>query len=300
MLTVAIMLWNPSSVRADFRTQLDSNGLASVGPFDLFHVARQDSIPPVNLAAANQLPSLVVSSSASAIAGLGPLQVGVEADAANLLATGIGGPLVRVSAEAQYSDDFSAFFRGSSGSHGTLVFTLALHGRLLAGGVDFADNNSLATVRADFGVANQVPLFGFGSSASMPEFNQRIDAPDLGVLVTSPFTVSVGVLLGADNAISISGDLFVSGVAISPGSGASGFATSDFTNTFSITSLQLFNDQGQFVENVTLTDALGNKLQVGAPAAAAPEPASIVLLILGSLGLAGYAIPSRRQPAAAA
>ena len=89
-------------------------------------------------------------------------------------------------------------------------------------------------------------------------------------------------------------NLQVAGEAIPAGTVS--FATADLMHTFSITSVQLFDDQRQSLENASMTDSAGNKLQVGSPAAV-PEPSALPLLGIGALGLLGYAWCRRKGAA---
>jgi hypothetical protein len=286
-LTVAAVLWNPSSVQADpiFSVNLDAGVL---GGGNIFHVVLSDSAP-LDQSAVGRVPP-DISAGARAFAGLGPLGVGI-----NLQNTGpqFIGPFVHGSASANFHDSFSAFLPGQRGKAGTLTFTLKLDGALSAQGEDLATNNSRADVSADFLVIDQVPSLFFDSNTRIDHFTQRVDAPDPTKLVSTEFILRAPVLLGIDNEIQISSALAVSAFAISAEPQGS-FAEADFMNTFSITALQLFDAQGQFLENVSLTDSLGNTLQVG-PLAAVPEPSTLTLLGLGTLGLLGYSWRRRKR-----
>src|SRR5262249_5732898 len=148
-LTVAALLWNPSSVQADFLAQINADVAFQAS---LFNVDRRDSAP-FSVSASKLLP-LGISGTASAFAGLGPLRVSFEVDNSFPTPTLNGGPLVDGFAHAQYTDDFSASLPGPRGRQGTLVFTFALRGDVSAGGIDELElNASRAFASAGFSVS---------------------------------------------------------------------------------------------------------------------------------------------------
>jgi hypothetical protein len=102
-------------------------------------------------------------------------------------------------------------------------------------------------------------------------------------------------LLGVENEIHLFGNLSVVADATPALSGGSS-AGANFSDPFEITSVQLFDDQGQFIENVSLTDSFGNTLQVG-PLAAVPEPSGLTLLGVGVFSLLGCCRRRRRRAA---
>jgi membrane-associated phospholipid phosphatase len=131
------------------------------------------------------------------------------------------------------------------------------------------------------------------------------DSPgDLGevAFLTAPGTavLNLAVLIGIDNRVDLDGLLSISASAGGPGN-----VTVDFSDTFAVTKLQLFDSSGNLLqENVMLTDASGNVL--GAPSnppppppPPVPEPSSALLLAAG-LGLLGCVLRHVRPPLIAA
>jgi hypothetical protein len=126
----------------------------------------------------------------------------------------------------------------------------------------------------------------FVSQSNVIDFTDLVQSPDAGKTVNQVFTVRLPVLLGLDNQVRLASSLSAGGIAISQADNGS-VVTADLSHTFGVTSVQLFDDQGQFIEDVSMTDSLGNTLQVG-ESAAVPEPSTFTLLGLGTLGLLGY------------
>jgi hypothetical protein len=86
--------------------------------------------------------------------------------------------------------------------------------------------------------------------------------------------------------------LFLRAVAIGQ---ASGSAISDFSDTLELPRIELLDSSGNFLENVTLTDAKGNVL--GAPVATVPEPGTSVLVGAGLIAVRILAGAARRLTA---
>jgi hypothetical protein len=279
VLAIAAMLSNPSSVQAGFRVSLGaSDGLFTVSAFD--------PAQPVTAAASGAAQDL--SATAGGFAGVGPLGVSIELGN-TIPFPGVELPLVG-SAGAEFDDTFTASLPGLQGKAGTLVFTLGLQGGLDAKG-DFQDfNHSQASVHARFSVTDQVPILFFVSGQIVADFNDLVQSPDASKTVNQVFTVRLPVLLGLDNQVRLASSLSAGGIAISQADNGS-VVTADLSHTFSITSVQLFDDQGQFIKDVSMTDSFGNTLQVG-PLEPVPEPSTLTLLGMGTLGLLGY---SRRR-----
>jgi PEP-CTERM motif len=284
-LAIATMLSNPSSVQADFRVAL----FADQG---VLNISTSDPARPVALSASGGTSDL--SASAGGFADVGP--IGVSIQVVNTSQRNISPvPEFNGVAQAAFSDVFTVSLPGQQGKAGTIVFTFSLHGGLSAEGEDDIGNVSFASVHATGGVTDQVrPLFFLSQGDKSIDFSQIAavseDNDPISMTVSQNFTIRLPVLLGLDNEVSLNMGLSVGGSAADSGAGS---ASADLADPFMITSVQLFDDQGQFLENVGMTDSFGNMLQVGSPAAV-PEPSALALLGIGAVSLLGYSWRRKR------
>jgi hypothetical protein len=149
-----------------------------------------------------------------------------------------------------------------------LAFTLNLSGMVTTAGSPGNDGVLDGGVMAELGAADSV------------------DADEVALMAPGIAVARIRVPLGLATDIGVTGILDIFASASGPGN-----VTTDFSDTFDVTKIQLFDSSGHLVDdNVTLTDAAGNVL--GAAAAnpsspAVPEPSSVLLLIAG-LGLLAF------------
>jgi hypothetical protein len=188
------------------------------------------------------------SGSASASAALNTL--GAKATANNTAPAGSSGNAYG-EAIANWADLFPI-----NGGFAILAIQVSLVGNLNAAGAGFS------SVGAEFdGFGGR----GFGAGDSV-----QLSSPGLA-------TIHVPIMPGGD-VLFLGGTLFANASANEFGDG-----TSNFLTTFEITGVQGLDADGNFVQDVTLVDEMGNTLPV-----ATPEPPAGLLLACGLLGLAAW------------
>jgi hypothetical protein len=153
-----------------------------------------------------------------------------------LIGAGVGD-----SAGAEFDDVL--FWPGAAGQ---LRFTLRLQGSEAAAGMDPGLNT--ASVDATLSADDRCCFLsgGFGR-------------------LTAPGTITVTVPVAADDSLNFELAL-LTGVYLQE----AGHGISDFIDTLDIPRIELLDQSGNFVRDVTLSDSQGNIL--GAPAAVVPEP----------------------------
>jgi hypothetical protein len=152
-------------------------------------------------------------------------------------------------AEVAFHDEFPVFIAGPLGSGDFLSFTVSLHGSSAATG------GGSSQVSLDFSVSQ----FGFANGT---------------VHLTGPGTATTEVPLevGFTNFVDL--DAFLD---VGSGSSGPGSAVGDFSQSFKIDAVQLFDSHDAFIRDITLVDDKGNVLPIAT--AAVPEPESLLLAI---------------------
>ena len=216
-------------------------------------------LSPVSLNLFGIDPRGVGNGSSFAVSAFG--RVGARAEATDTF-----GPLnsgVSAEARAIFEDSFPWH-----GGPGILRFLLNLQGSTSVTG-DPAANQAL--VDATFGVASEIASSnGFG----------RLNGP-------GSIAITVGV--NGTDAVDLDLELFTLASATALGS-----AVSDFKNTLLIPEIQLLDNSGRFVRDITLTDFNGNVL--GAQPATVPEARTLVLMGAGLFLVVLVGQPRKRTP----
>jgi hypothetical protein len=164
---------------------------------------------------------------------------------------------------AHFADEFPLDIPGPI-SFGTLAFTVSLDGTTTMTGA-----TSASEVHLDFN----------GISTSI---GGQLGGP--GVTLTGPGTAidKVGVFIGVPSSLFIFGDLDVD-----VSTDGAGGVIADFSQSFQINAVQLFDSHGNFIQDVTLVDDAGNLLPIGTvPHPTVPGPGSAMLLAIG-VGILG-------------
>jgi hypothetical protein len=192
------------------------------------------------------------SGSAMAFATLGSL--GAKATATNTAPTGSSGNAFGEGI-ANFADVFPVFVASTAPT--SILFSFSLAGGITSSGSGFAGIDAEMSAFTGSGL-------GLGSAA-------QLQSPGTATLL-------VPLEVGENNILLIG--LLTADADASPSFGS---ATSDFATTLFISKVQLLDSNGNVIQDLTLTDALGNTLQVGE----VPEPATYALILAG-LGVIGF------------
>jgi hypothetical protein len=178
--------------------------------------------------------------------------------------TGPVGHLTGSFADAEFHDVFPLFFAGPLGFV-SVRFTVSLDGTTSVSG------NGQASVGLDFNAL---------STAAGPR----------SVILDGPGTTTLEIPVFVGNADSLQLDVFLQ---VSSGSDGPGSAIADFSQSFKIDAVQLFDGHGNFIQDLTLVDGAGNVLPVSP--ATVPEPGSALLLAIATGVLGAIGLRSRRR-----
>jgi hypothetical protein len=140
----------------------------------------------------------------------------------------------------------------------------------------FLPDNSLVTdLQLTFTLHGSNTATGAGVGGAVASLELSNGSFDAGQIIDSGMlTLDVHLFIRQNN-VRLSGDLAVNASTEGPGS-----ATADYANTLEVTAARLLDANGDFIQDITLTDALGNTLAVGAP-----EPSLLTLVACGLVGL---------------
>jgi len=207
-------------------------------------------------------PGLAGDADATGVAALNSLKA--IAHASYVLPQPVFGESSGSEAQAGFADQFHFLIPGVSGQD-TRVFTLQLTGAVTTAGNPGAGGTLTGqgdvSVHAD---ANGFDVFG------------GVNGPGTAIL-------DVPVLVGFDNVVEFDALLDITAFASGPGN-----VTSDFSDTFEVAKIQLFDLSGNLLQdNFTLTDPAGNVFGAPSnpppppPTPAVPEPSSALLLAAG-------------------
>jgi hypothetical protein len=126
-------------------------------------------------------------------------------------------------------------------------------------------------------------ISGAFSCGAPNSFNAAFEAPDVGTVsstvTSSPTTFSFGVPFQVQIEIS----------ALCSVGGVTGECISDFSNTGTITDVQVYDGNMNLISKPTITDSSGFAYPTASATAATPEPSSLLLLSTGLFGLARLA-----------
>jgi hypothetical protein len=141
-------------------------------------------------------------------------------------------------AEVAFHDSFPIFIAGPTTTFDSLKITVSLDGSTSVSGSGSSTVRLVASGDNDVGDFNGVTLDGPGMA-----------------------TIVISLAKGGDH-VKLDADLQVRANVLGPAS-----AIADFSQSSRISAVQLFDDQGNFIQNVTLVDDAGNVLPVPEPSA---------------------------------
>jgi hypothetical protein len=170
-------------------------------------------------------------------------------------------------AEVEFHDGFPLFIPGPGGFD-FLRFTGSLHGTTI--------------------------VVGDGDDSFVNLAFEADGATHDGALLTGPgtATLTIGVNVGSASFVTLDAFLAVQANIGGPEESA---VIEDYSQSFTINAVQLFDAQGNFIRDVTLVDDAGNVLPVSAAAVSVSEPGTALLLAIATGVLGAIGLRSRRR-----